>query len=111
MSDHPCWRRVILACLFFMMVVAWLGGSAVAGPMAPPPGAPMLRPENLVGLKALAEEHDLDFPWDEWEALLVAADDTATSHTIDRDGDGLTADVDPNDFNPDSDGDGFTDGY
>ena len=106
---------VILSALAAIPVAAQSGGVIAAqsgGALAPlASGAPMLRPENLVGLKALAEEHDLEFPWDEWEALLLAADDTATSNTIDRDGDGLTADVDPNDFNPDSDGDGFIDGY
>ena len=113
MSDYFSRRRAFLVCLPFCLLFGALwGGSAGAGSMAPlAPGAPPLRPENLVGLKALAEEHDLEFPWDEWEALLLAADDTATSNTIDRDGDGLTADVDPNDFNPDSDGDGFIDGY
>ena len=81
------WRPAVALCALF--VAHFAVAAAQVTSLAPAPGAPPLRPENLVGLKALAEEHDLEFPWDEWEALLeAAADDSALLRVIDRDGDG-----------------------
>ena len=74
------------------------------------------------GTLALTNPRDRDTDgngiWDGVEVLLLGSDpldpldpNPSSSDAIDADGDGLPASIDPDDNNPDSDGDGFLDGY